>query len=81
MIVRGESTIIDYHAPFDQGFRIGDVFLTIKQNMKVIYKNELASKNDLQLGFVGTVSSVLLYVCKSSFNLCLALVARAWWVV
>ena len=21
MIVRGESTIIDYHAPFDQGFR------------------------------------------------------------
>ena len=22
MIVRGESTIIDYHAPFDQGFRL-----------------------------------------------------------
>ena len=22
MIVRGESTIIDYHAPFDQGFTI-----------------------------------------------------------
>ena len=21
MIVRGESTIIDYHAPFDQGFK------------------------------------------------------------
>ena len=30
MIVRGESTIIDYHAPFDQGFTVRYVFLSHK---------------------------------------------------
>ena len=34
MIVRGESTIIDYHAPFDQGFNITD-----KYDSEVMVKN------------------------------------------
>ena len=34
MIVRGESTIIDYNAPFDQGFRFGFTTDSIENRSK-----------------------------------------------
>ena len=45
MIVRGESTIIDYHAPFDQGFRawlkwhINLAIISVQVELKAMFSN------------------------------------------
>ena len=48
MIIRGESTIIDYHAPFDQGFIHGVLALRgLQENygeaLETIKKNRYSS--------------------------------------
>ena len=45
MIVRGESAIIDYHAPFDQGFKFVESEDRLIQDESIV-EQELAIKAD-----------------------------------
>ena len=59
MIVGGESTIIDYHAPFDQGFN----YVVISRNMllfKVWSEDKLNKKFVVEKKFAELVSTIAL---------------------
>ena len=66
MIVRGESTIIDYNAPFDQGFRLSFQKL-LQMNIQKQYEKNVWEKSDdaysLSIRVQSTINHIISILC------------------